>query len=46
MTTDPKKNDELRDQELQNVSGGAGKDKVDENPQDAPEKHQKPEQLR
>ncbi|MCH8149643.1 MAG: hypothetical protein IH987_16930 [Planctomycetes bacterium] len=36
MTTDPKKNDEIKDEELQNVSGGVGEDKTDENPLDAP----------
>ena len=29
MSTDPKKNDEIKDEELENVSGGAGK-KADE----------------
>ena len=34
MSTDPKKNDEIKDEELENVSGGAGKDNVDEQDSD------------
>ena len=32
MTTDPKKNDEVKDEELERVAGGAGDDTVDEQP--------------
>lgn len=32
MTTDPKKNDEIMDEELERVAGGAGSDKTDEQP--------------
>ena len=32
MTTDPKKNDEVKDEELDEVSGGTGKGDVDEEP--------------
>lgn len=30
MTTDPKKNDEVKDEDLELVSGGAGKDDIDQ----------------
>lgn len=32
MATDPKKNDEVKDEELERVAGGAGDDTVDEQP--------------
>lgn len=32
MSTDPKKNDEIRDEELECVAGGVGGDYVDEQP--------------
>ncbi|MCH7993429.1 MAG: hypothetical protein IIB57_03185 [Planctomycetes bacterium] len=34
MATDPKKNDEIKDEELEAVSGGTGGDNVDEQPDD------------
>ena len=32
MSTDPKKNDEVKDEELEGVAGGAGKDQNNERP--------------
>lgn len=32
MPTDPKKNDEVKDEELERMAGGAGGDSVDERP--------------
>lgn len=36
MTTDPKKNDELKDKELEGVAGGAGVQNPDETGDDIP----------
>ena len=33
MTTDLKKNDEIKDEELELVAGGAGGDSIDEQPE-------------
>lgn len=34
MATDPRKNDEVKDEELEGVAGGAGGDRMDEQPDD------------
>jgi hypothetical protein len=36
MSTDPKKNDEIKDEELEMVSGGAGDNSHDEQPDGDP----------